>query len=131
MTRATVALIVAIVALVASITANVVAFARTPNLPDGSVQLADLSPEVLAANIRGPQGLRGERGKTGAHGRRGLQGEQGLTGPPGEPGADYGAEVDDLNSRASDLEFKMDEICSTQVVNGYLFDNRLSQIYLC
>jgi Collagen triple helix repeat (20 copies) len=131
MSRIAVALIVAVVALAASITANVVAFTRTPNLADGSVQLADLSPEVLAANIRGPQGLRGERGKTGARGRRGLHGEAGLPGPTGEPGADYGAEVDDLDSRVSDVEFKVDEVCSTLVVTGYAFDSRLEQVFLC
>jgi hypothetical protein len=131
MSRVAVALIVAVVALVASITANVVAFARTADLPDGSVQVADLSPELLAANLRGPQGPRGGTGTPGARGKRGLRGEPGLSGPRGAPGEDYGSEVDDLDSRVSDLEFKMDEICSTRVVNGYLFDNRLSQIYLC
>jgi hypothetical protein len=133
MSRVTVALIVAIVALVASITANVVAFARTANLPDGSVQLADLSPEVLAANIRGPQGPRGEPGKPGARGKKGPRGETGLTGLPGAPGADYGDEVNDLDSRVGDLEFNMDSVCSTEVVTGYAYygSNTLEQVLLC
>ena len=96
MTRATVALIVAIVALLVSVAANVVAFARTdPGIRSGSVEITDLAPDTRA-QLQGEKGDTGERGPRGAKGATGAKGPQGPPGAPGVPGVD-GIDGSDAN----------------------------------
>lgn len=82
MTRASVALIVALAALLASVTANVVAFTR-----------------------EGSQGPPGQPGTAGEVGQRGASGERGAPGPPGESefAYDVDATLDKLEDTAAYL----------------------------
>lgn len=117
--RPSAALVLAVAALAVSL-ANIVVTAtrdtNSQNIRDGTIQPPDLSEEVLAAELRG---LAGERGATGERGRRGAAGPPGESGPIGPSGADVSSEVDDHESRLSELEDQMVDVCSTAVVVGY------------
>ena len=93
MSRATVALTVAVVALLASALANVVAFTRPdPDVPAGSITPVQLAPDARA-QLEGERGAPGKRGPTGP---RGLKGPRGFPGLPGRNGTDVSNRVDAL-----------------------------------
>jgi Collagen triple helix repeat (20 copies) len=104
MSRASVALIVAGVALLVSVAANVVAFTRTDSgIAEGSVELADLAPDARS-QLRGEKG---EPGKQGPRGPRGPRGAIGLTGIPGKAGTN----ATDLSDQVDALETIVYRLC--------------------
>lgn len=81
--------------------------------------LADLRDRIAAIH-RGPQGAvgprgavgpQGVRGPRGAAGPQGVPGPRGAIGPPGPAGSVDGYDLDDFESRITDLEYFRDGLC--------------------
>jgi hypothetical protein len=107
MSRVSVALVIAVAALLVSCVANVVAFTRpAAEIRDGSVEVADLTPDAR-------EHLRGERGEPGARGPRGLRGPAGppSIGLPGRPGKD----APDVSDQVESLEEIVWNLCGDWV----------------
>jgi collagen triple helix repeat protein len=126
---------VAVIALVISLASLMIAVTRNPTvtsgsrIEDGTIQVSDLS-DGAKQSLRGPPG---PRGQPGLRGKRGERGPEGSTGPPGEPGldgADYGDEVSDLDSRLTEAEGRLEDICGAGVVTGFIpYSSRLNSYY--
>lgn len=67
--------------------------------------------------IVGPRGPQGPRGAPGEAGSDGLGGPPGPPGRPGVDGEDLSFEVEELQSQVSDLEFRVEEICSANLAS--------------
>jgi hypothetical protein len=66
----------------------------------------------------------------GLPGKRGPRGAAGPVGPPGIPGADgldYGDEVADLDSRLTEVESRMDDLCFNELVANLRYSYALER----
>jgi hypothetical protein len=78
------------------------------------------------------KGLSGPRGATGSTGKRGLAGKTGTSGLPGTQGAPgpagTSADTADLEAQISNLQARLDELCSAGLLRRSIFPGKLDEV---
>jgi len=123
------AMVVALIALAVSLVGLGIIVTRPTTtgetIRDGTIEPVDLSAAVRAqlTALRGPPGVQGPRGPQGLRGTRGPTGRPGDPGQPGADGTDHSDEILDLDSRISDVDLRVDDLCFADLVTDLEYNS--------